>query len=58
MTHKGDITDDGLEEGFWQTIFPNGTIANDGYYTNGIRVGRWNFYDVTGEIMGVSYYII
>ena len=41
-----------LAEFFWD----NGQIQKQGFYSNGIKIGKWKLYENTGSIMSIINY--
>ena len=43
--------DRGVENGLYNTWHPNGKLNISGFYSSGVRTGKWTFYNTEGEIV-------
>ena len=41
----------GKEEGLWRDYYPNGQLAAEGQYRNGVEVGQWRYLSPDGDEM-------
>lgn len=51
---KGDMSDDGTLDGYWEWFRRDGTKLRSGYFKNGKQVGDWTTYDASGEVYKVT----
>lgn len=50
MVAKGIISNEGLNEGSWKELYPNGMTKSEGIYHHGKRRGEWLFYYPDGAL--------
>jgi antitoxin component YwqK of YwqJK toxin-antitoxin module len=58
LNRVGLMDEAGLEQGFWQNLYPNGAVSAEGNYIDGKKTGYWKFYHENGNMMEEGNYVM